>query len=70
MFSRAMPIMPTMPLMGVRTSCDMRERNSDLAALAASASSVLRWSRRSWLSMHTSITQSVIPMFELGMEVK
>lgn len=35
--SRAMEVMPMMPFIGVRISCDMRERNSLLARLARCA---------------------------------
>jgi|GEM_PF-3810089 len=44
-FSSAMAVMPMMPFIGVRISCDMRERNSLFAKLARRASSEARSAR-------------------------
>ena len=40
-----MAVMPMMPFIGVRISCDMRERNSLFAKLARRASSEARSAR-------------------------
>ena len=59
MLSRAMAVMPMMPFMGVRISCDMRDRNSVLARLACWASANAR-SARSFSSANRRVLRLAI----------